>query len=236
MRPLRDESLREQATEAIRAEIVTGGLEPGAVYSAPNLARQLGVSATPIREAMLDLTKEGLVEVVRNRGFRVIELSDADLDDIGQIRDFLEVPAVGLLAGRLSGADAARLIRLAETIEAAASASDLGAFVLADRRFHLTLIGLAGNPRLVQLVGQFRDLSRLYGLRRLVTEGSLMASAAEHRLLLQATMEGDRRLAERLMRNHIRHVRGSWAGMPETPTSEGSEDTSGRLATMEVPE
>ncbi len=72
MRPLTTANLRGQAVEMLRASIVAGELEPGEIYSAPALAERLGVSATPVREAMLDLAKDGLVEPVRNRGFRIV--------------------------------------------------------------------------------------------------------------------------------------------------------------------
>src|SRR3954470_11176919 len=81
-RVLGHHSLREQVSHALRAALIAGELRPGVVYSAPVLAAGFGVSATPVREAMLDLAKEGLVEVVRNKGFRVTELSDRDLDEL----------------------------------------------------------------------------------------------------------------------------------------------------------
>src|SRR6266498_4641721 len=92
-------SLREQVANALRAAMISGQLEPGVVYSAPTLAAQFGVSPTPVREAMLDLAKEGLVEVVRNKGFRITELSDRDLDEITDLRALIEIPTVTRLVG-----------------------------------------------------------------------------------------------------------------------------------------
>src|ERR671911_3059487 len=83
-------SLREQVADALRAAVVSGEMKPGHVYSAPALAAQFGVSATPVREAMLDLAKEGLVEAVRNKGFRVTALSGRDLDELTEIRRLIE--------------------------------------------------------------------------------------------------------------------------------------------------
>lgn len=80
MRTLKQTNLREQAKEVIRAGIIGGELVPGQVYSATTLSGRLGVSQTPVREAMLDLANDGLVEPVRNRGFRVMTVADADLD------------------------------------------------------------------------------------------------------------------------------------------------------------
>ncbi len=90
--------LRDQVADAVRAALIAGELRPGVVYSAPRLAAELGVSATPVREAMLDLAREGLVEAVRNKGFRITELTDRDLDEYTDIRTLIEVPTVGLVA------------------------------------------------------------------------------------------------------------------------------------------
>src|SRR5260221_9167673 len=87
-------SLREQALSAIRSGIVLGEIKPGVVYSAPSIAAQLGVSSTPVREAMTELVTEGLATPVRNKGFRIVELTDHDLDEIFQLRVLLEAPTV----------------------------------------------------------------------------------------------------------------------------------------------
>src|SRR6516165_118419 len=101
---LRADSLREKVIRALEAAIVAGELQPGVIYSAPALAERFGVSATPVREAMLDLVSEGFVEPLRNRGFRVIELSDEDLDNIAQIRLLIEVPIISQIAALLTPA------------------------------------------------------------------------------------------------------------------------------------
>jgi len=90
--PVLDErpSARSRIIHALRAALVAGQMQPGEVYSAPALAARFGVSATPVREAMLELVKEGLVRTVPNKGFRVSELSDRELDEITEIRLLLE--------------------------------------------------------------------------------------------------------------------------------------------------
>jgi DNA-binding GntR family transcriptional regulator len=208
-------SLREQAARAIRAMIIIGAIEPGEIHSAPSLGARLGVSATPIREAMLDLVSEGLVEAVRNRGFRVVELSERDLDEIFEARVLLEVSTLGRVAGSLSPEDAQRFLALVEEIEAFAADGDLAGFLDADRRFHLGLLEQLGNRRLVDLVDRLRLQSRLFGLGGLVRSGTLSRSAAEHREILEAVVAGDRRRVEQLMRRHLRHTRGIWAGLEE---------------------
>src|SRR5690242_15258839 len=95
---LRADSLREKVTRALEAALVAGEMKPGVIYSAPALAERFGVSATPVREAMLDLVREGMVEPVRNKGFRVTALSDRDLDELTELRTLIEAPTVTGLA------------------------------------------------------------------------------------------------------------------------------------------
>ena len=209
---LRADSLREKVIRALEAAIVAGELQPGVIYSAPALAERFGVSATPVREAMLDLVSEGFVEPLRNRGFRVIELSDEDLDNIAQIRMLIEVPIMSQIAPRLTAAAFEKLTVAAEAIERAAADGDVLEYLDADRRFHVELISAIGNARLTDLVDRLRRQARLFGLMDLAKSGRLMASARDHRKLLDMIRAGDTQAAENLMRAHISHTRGLWAG------------------------
>ncbi|WP_433429681.1 GntR family transcriptional regulator [Nonomuraea sp. CA-141351] len=205
------QSLREQVAQALRAALITGEMRPGVVYSAPVLAAQFGVSATPVREAMLDLAKEGLVEAVRNKGFRVTELSDRDLDELTEIRQLIEVPTVARLAGGSRAEQFERLRPVAEEIVSAAERGDLLAYVDADLRFHVELLTLAGNGHLVEVVRDLRNRARLYGLSQLAERGTLAESAREHLQLLDALKNGESEAVRHLMTEHIGHVRGIWA-------------------------
>lgn len=208
-------SLRERVAESLRAALVSGRMAPGTTYSIPALAEQFGVSATPVREAMLDLVNEGIVAPVPNKGFRVVELTDAELDQITELRRLLEVPTVGGLAGAINAAAIKRLRRLADAVSDAARRGDVVAYVEADRELHLALLGEAGNPRLVEMVGRLRDQSRLYGLEQLAADGVLVDSADEHVRLIEALESGDARAAEHVMAHHLDHVRGIWASRRE---------------------
>jgi DNA-binding GntR family transcriptional regulator len=208
-------SLRERVAESLRAALVSGRMAPGTTYSIPALAEQFGVSATPVREAMLDLVNEGIMSAVPNKGFRVVELSDAELDQITELRRLLEVPTVGDLAGAIDRAALRRLRALADAVSDAARRGDVVGYVEADRELHLALLAEAGNPRLVEMVGRLRDQSRLYGLEQLAADGVLVDSAAEHMRLIDALESGDRRAAERVMAHHLDHVRGIWASRRE---------------------
>jgi DNA-binding GntR family transcriptional regulator len=205
---------------ALRAALVAGEMRPGVLYSAPTLAEQFGVSATPVREAMLDLAGEGLVEAVRNKGFRVTELSERDLDEITRLRALIEVPTVADVARRMGEDLRPRVEALrdrAREIEILAVKRDLIAYVEADRRFHVALLELAGNRHVVQVISNLRARSRLYGLQRLADRGELGASAREHEQILDLVLSGDVDATAALMERHISHVRGAWAGRGEEP-------------------
>jgi DNA-binding GntR family transcriptional regulator len=208
-------SVREQVHRLLRAQIASGVLQPGEIYSAVALGETLGVSATPIREAMIDLAHSGLVEPVRNRGFRILTVSDEDLDEIVELRLMLEVPPLATIMAKATDEQLADLGRFLEPIVESARQGDLPTFVLNDSIFHLELLKLAGNQRLVHLVSELRDQTRLLGLRRVGEAGELEQNALEHFEILNAIQARDDELASTLLARHIRHGRGIWAGRAE---------------------
>ncbi|WP_086560170.1 GntR family transcriptional regulator, partial [Streptomyces africanus] len=115
-------SVRGQIVDALRAALVAGELRPGEVYSAPVLGERFGVSATPVREAMQQLALEGAVEVVPNRGFRVVERGARELAELAEVRALIEVPVMLRLARTVPAERWAELRPLAEaTVRAASS-------------------------------------------------------------------------------------------------------------------
>jgi DNA-binding GntR family transcriptional regulator len=217
LRSIRRKNLREEAVEVLRAAILGGELEPGSIHSAVTLAEQLDVSPTPVREAMLELARSGLVEVLPNRGFRVTVVDDQDLDEICELRIMLEVPAMELVIERASDSGLEQLEQPLSELEAAADRNDVPAFLLADRDFHMGLLRLAGNQRMVEIVAGLRDQTRIVGLRSLAAADALQASAVEHRPILEAVRARDVAEAERVMVIHLEHTRGVWAGRDEPP-------------------
>ncbi|MCB5907717.1 GntR family transcriptional regulator [Streptomyces pinistramenti] len=221
------ERLRDQVSNALRAALISGELRPGVVYSAPTLAEDFGISATPVREAMLDLVREGLVEPVRNKGFRVTEVSERDLDQYAEVRALIEIPMVGRVTRSAGREELESLRPVAEEIVRAARDHDLIGYLEADRQFHLSLLALCGNGRLVETVGDLRKRSRLYGLTALDERGELIPSAEEHLELLELMLAGDAKMAEKCMAKHLGHVRSLWAG-GGSASSAGTKGTARR--------
>lgn len=141
-------SVRDQVLAELRDALLAGELPPGSVHSAPALAARYGVSATPVREAMALLAQEGAVEVLPNRGFRVVCRTDRDLAQIAEVRMLVEIPVVLGLARTLPATRWGELRPAAEAAVAAAAAGPR-AYAEADRAFHRALLALGGNPHLV---------------------------------------------------------------------------------------
>jgi DNA-binding GntR family transcriptional regulator len=208
-------SLREHAVRALSAAIISGELAPGTLVSVPTLAAQFQISATPVREAMLDLEKRGFVEPVRNKGFRVTHVREEDLVEIVQVRQMLEVPAMVAVTADFPHHRAPEFRELADRIVEAVRRADLAAYLAADVAFHLGLLELTGNRRLVNLVADMRSQTRMTGLADMLGTAELTESANEHHLLLELMADGRADDVRALMTRHVGHVLGWWAGRPE---------------------
>ena len=205
-------SIRDTVKRALRSAIISGEMQPGRVYSAPSLGEEFGVSATPIREAMLELVREGLVVAMPNRGFLVTEVSPNDLSEVTELRLFLEPPAVEKATPLIPESAFAGLRGQADDIVQAAERGDLVEYLSADSDFHLALLQYAGNERLVSLVASLRSQTRLFGLSELHEHGHLAASAQEHHAIMDAIEQRDAERARDLVSRHIEHVLGDWSG------------------------
>jgi DNA-binding GntR family transcriptional regulator len=204
-------SLRAQVMRRIRAGIVYGDIAPGTIHSAPALAARMGVSITPVREALLELTYRGMVAQVRNRGFRIVEHSPADLDAALELRLLVELPMLSRLAIAFEPGEAPHFRALVSDGLQAARAADFSAFLDLDRRFHLGLLTLAGNPRVVDVVDQVLDQLRLGAFHEPERAAPLLEVATGHRDILAAIEAGDAVAVERAVRAHFTLTRSAWA-------------------------
>lgn len=224
LRPLkRPLNLRETVLEQLRTAIITGELKEGELVSAPTLGVALGVSATPVREAMMDLVREGLVETIKNKGFRVTAISETKLDDLAEIRRLIEPPAMHKVVGHIDADTHTALATLADACLGAAERGDLVDYLRTDREFHALLLQQTGNSQLADLATSLRIRTRMYGIATLAENGLLAQSAREHQRLLELLWAGNAAAAEHLMHEHIAHTRNSWAtGTPEQKQPDGT--------------
>jgi DNA-binding GntR family transcriptional regulator len=195
-------TLREAVLQQVRAEIIAGRAGPGTLYTVPGLAAQMGVSTTPVREALLELARVGLVRALRNRGFLVEGATLRDLENLFAVRVMLERLALETVARRRL-TDPAPLAVIADEVASAVERHDVNAYIETDRRFHETLVARAGNPRLTRLVMAQRDDMRLYGIDSKEGRQRQIDSVAEHYQMIHYALEGDVEQIGELITQHI---------------------------------
>jgi DNA-binding GntR family transcriptional regulator len=214
-------SVADLAYERIRGLVLSGELAPGTRLGQVELAERLGISRTPVREALRRLGGEGLVEGHSHRGFRVTDLGlDAVLRRL-EVRAILEPGIAALAAGRRTGRDL-DLMRLAIADEEEArdgiEAHD------ASRRFHIALARASGNEELVRVIESLWlvEVGRRLLFRRSAEPDWQRADASEHREVLAAVHERRAADAERLMARHVRRAVHHWE--PERRGTGGTKD------------
>jgi len=196
-------SLADEAYRTMRAKILDNEWAPGHRALEQELALQLGMSRTPVREALIRLAEEGLVEVVPRHGMRVLPVSAADMDEIYQLLGSLEATAAELVAQRKPVArDIAPLEAASRAMDAALEADDLEAWAEADERFHRHLVELCGNRLLAATVYNFWDRAHRARMFTLRLRPKPVHSTREHTDLVRAIRKGDAAAAREIHRAH----------------------------------
>ena len=194
------------ATELIRQAILDGRLEPGSRLKEQELAEELGISRTPVREALLMLQAEGLIVTTPNRSAVVREHDADDLEDLYQLRAVLEGYAARQAAKRIAGEELDRLNDSCARFDAL-SGSDIRALVKENLFFHSTILGAAGSERLSWMVQKVIELPLVYKSYMWYPVDQKRISAHHHRQITNALGERDAERAELIMQEHIFEAR-----------------------------
>jgi DNA-binding GntR family transcriptional regulator len=202
-RPLENRTLREQVVDHLRTEILSNRLAPGTELGEVALARSLGISRGPLREALGQLAAEGLVTIVPRRGAVVKQLTRQEFIDTYQVRETLESLAIRLAVPRLTDAEKSELHHMCTAMEAEAIAGNNDRFAEINREFHAKLVQGSGNRKLEEVHAQLvAQMARLMN-KSVELRGGIAQSAAEHRAILDAVDDGDPDRAARLLEEHI---------------------------------
>jgi DNA-binding GntR family transcriptional regulator len=193
--------LSAQAREELRAAIVDGRLPAGSLTSVRALSEALGISRTPVREALVDLAKEGLVTFERSRGVRVNDSKVHDILEIFQLRRMVEIPAMREAVTRFTARDVRALGR--ELAAMRAHVDDERTFMQHDRAFHIVPLEVLGNARLITIVESLRDQTRVRGLSTVGRSRDLRAIVDEHQAIYEAAREGHAARAAQAMERHL---------------------------------
>jgi DNA-binding GntR family transcriptional regulator len=196
-------TLWERVYEYLREEILSERLRSGTELQEAALARELGVSRGPLREAIGRLASEGLVTVRPRRGAIVRSLSREEFLELYQVREALEAAAVRLAVPRLGPTGLARLRELTDEMAGCAQAGRIDEFWEANAAFHEAIFVAAGNAKLREMYGQLVGQMGRYRTRSVALRGNLQRSVLEHRAVLQAVAAGDTEEAARLLCEHI---------------------------------
>lgn len=207
MKIVRPKSLKELVVDEVRARIVDGRMKLGGALSENALAAELGISKTPVREALLQLQSEGLVEVVPQRGTFVFRLDPRQVVQISELREALETAAVAWAVKRNHGRLVEAMTALCAEMEKAQKRGDHVRYHEIDGRYHQAMIELADNPYLLDAYDQIG--SRIQALRsRLSLDAMLNSrSLADHRRMLELVREKKVKQLQGLLVTHIAHTR-----------------------------
>lgn len=199
----RDATLSAQVSVQVRTWVRQGELAPGTLYSVQQIADRLGVSRSPVREALLALAETGLIEFTRNRGFRVVVPSAHDVAEIFAIRLALE-PQAARRSTVASGEDLVTPLQsLIDQMGAAADEGDTTTFAQLDQQFHAGIMAGAGNRRADDVIGELRDITRSLGPSTAGESRTLRDILEEHVPILDAIRDRDPARAQLSMRRHL---------------------------------
>lgn len=205
----------ETAYQAIRSMVLGGALKPGDRIREERLADQLGVSRTPIREALRRLSAEGMVTFEANRGALVASWSDQDLHEIFQLRAQIEGFGARLATARMKPDDVGQLRGYAEAMEAAADRGDIPELQRVNADFHRRILQVTGNRRLVEIATSLSHVPVIYRTFRHYTPDEMRRSVGHHLEMVSAFASGDAEWAESTMRTHLLAARTALLGPVE---------------------
>jgi DNA-binding GntR family transcriptional regulator len=200
-------SLHDEVASKLRDRIFAGELAPGSFLDEPALCAELGISRTPLREALKVLTAEGLLRHEPRRGCFVAEITERDLDDIFPVIALLEGRCAFEAASHASDADLAALEHLHDRLNRAAKARRINDYYAANFAIHEAIITLADNRWLAQVIGDLRKILKLARLQQLHARGRLEQSLSEHMAVFAALKARDAEGAEAAMRTHLTRQR-----------------------------
>lgn len=196
-------SLEERVFTVLEEQILSGRLKSGEALTEISLSEKLGVSRTPVRGALHKLADEGLVELLPNRGARVIGVGERELVDIYKIRMRLEGLAAGIAAERMTEADRERLKDAVELSEFYITKNDAEHLKELDTEFHSIIYNSTGNRLLGKMLTGLHKSIKTYRKMSLSDKSRLKKSVLEHREILEAILKGDSAEADRLTTEHI---------------------------------
>jgi DNA-binding GntR family transcriptional regulator len=197
------ESLAKMAYEAIRQSILSGQWKIGELYNEKAIAADLGISRTPVREALLELASQDLIIFLPRRGLMVNRFTRHDVDEIFELRKAIELAAVEKITVAAPPFDLFEIEEALLSQRKAVRQKDYLAFMEADRLFHTSFSELTNNRRLIAILDNIRDMIHVMGAKALALEGRAVEVIKEHQTIFEAVKKGNIEEARRAMAYHL---------------------------------
>ena len=195
--------LRDVVFNTLRQAILTGDFLPGERLMESTLAMRLGVSRTPVREAIRKLELEGLVDMIPRKGAAVARITVSDLKDVLEVRCHLEEFAASIACDRITEEEKAQLTVALKAFEQAIEDKDLRLIAQRDVEFHDVIFRATKNKRLLQIINNLREQIYRYRIEYIKDFGYHETLVKEHKEILDAIFSGNKEAAEKIMRTHI---------------------------------
>ncbi len=195
--------LREIVYEELKRQIMIGEIPPGTRMMEVELADDMGVSRTPIREAIRKLEKEGLVSIEPRRGAYASEVSIKDMVDVLEVREFLEGMAAGLASKRITEEETEAIKHAVEAYREAVESGATEEIIEEDEIFHKLIVDCSGNKTLIQMINQVQELALRFRYIYYEDFSRYQNMPNEHQEILDAVLSGDPEVARKVADEHV---------------------------------
>ena len=197
------ESLSKMAYNALRNAILDGRLRRNEIYNEMALAKELGISRTPVREALLELSSQNLVTFLPRRGVIVNSFTDKDIEEIFELRKAIELAAVEKVCNLQTPCNFSKIQKTIDRQRNAINEENYSKFMQADREFHTLFCEFMGNKRILAILENIRDIVHLIGWQAMTVEGRMKKVIVEHEKVLNEVKNGKTAAARKAMDIHL---------------------------------
>ena len=202
----RTKSLKEKAYDILKELILTGRLEQGKLHNEKRLAEVLGVSRTPVREALLELSREGMVSFVPSKGVKIRKITTKQVKEVFELRRIIEGYIIKSISKQLTPADLKKIEKILSKQDRSASKDEEVTFIEMDKEFHLFMASKMGNEQIEAILQNLRDQIHLMGIRAIKDQSRSQQVLKEHQRIFFALKKKDAKRANEELMRHLNNT------------------------------
>jgi DNA-binding GntR family transcriptional regulator len=202
----RTKSLKEKAYDILKELILTGRLEQGKLHNEKRLAEVLGVSRTPVREALLELSREGMVSFVPSKGVKVLKITPKQVQEVFELRRIIEGYIIKSIPKQLTPVDLKKIEKILGKQDRSASKDEELSFIEMDKEFHLFMASKMGNQQIETILQNLRDQIHLMGIRAIKDQSRSQQVLKEHQRIFSALKKKDGKRAHEELMKHLNNT------------------------------